>query len=533
METLGDMKRRFVHLFQVLDTRFLLLIVLVEHLFQGFVFGGGAGGLIGIPIMYMLRSYGTLSAPRMQVLSTIAVSPWSLKPFIGMLSDTLYIGGYNKLPYILLTVILSIVSCFFLVFSWPITPISLTFVLFAMFLQISTADLLIEARYTQYTNMNPEISPDLMSFIHIPSTVFQILSIVLTGILITYVPIHYIYLIPMPGLVLLLYPIYYNWMGEESYDEGSSSLKKNSLTNMTFNLFWYETQRVTNVPIIGLDTKKIRDQWRIFILGVVITVVSLLTSIVGLFDIPPIYLFILSVTGAPVMIAAFFFFIDTSIAKVQTFTIIQNMFALSLESATFFFYTDGPEQYPEGPHFSNFFYVTVMGIVGTCFALVGLITYNMFMTKWTYRKVLLVTNLLSIVTSIPNIFFFLRWNRLIGIPDTLFVIGGESLQVVTAVWSSFPLSIIMLQLCPDGMNATVYALLAGCSNLGNSLARYQGAFVLDLLNIKPSGAIGESQQFDNLWIAVSISVLLPLVPIIFIFILIPNVSQTDKIDDVN
>jgi hypothetical protein len=170
-----------------------------------------------------------------------------------------------------------------------------------------------------------------------------------------------------------------------------------------------------------------------------------------------------------------------------------------------------------------------MGIIGTLLAFLGVVTYNLFMTKWSYRKILIITNLLLICASVPNIFFFLRWNRYLLIPDWVFVIGCESLQVVTYVWSSLPLSIIMLQLCPQNMEATVYALLAGSSNLGNSLAQYQGAFILDLLNIRPTGALNESSQFDNLWIAVTIATFLPLIPILFIPLLIPDATQTSKL----
>jgi hypothetical protein len=282
-------------------------------------------------------------------------------------------------------------------------------------------------------------------------------------------------------------------------------------------------------PIIGLDLIKLKENWRIFTLGLVIAMISIATSVIGLFDIASLYLFIMSLVGAPLMIGAFFLLIDHRFAKIQAFVIIQNMFSLSLDSATFFFYVDDVVQYPEGPHFSNFFYITVMGLISTFLALVGLVTYNMFMTRWSYRKILVLTNLMFIFVSLPNVLFFLRWNQYLGIPDAMFVIGCEAIQVITAVWSSFPLSIIMLQLCPPGMEATVYALLAGCSNLGSSLSQYQGAFVLDLLGIKPIGAPGETHQFDNLWIAVLISILLPLIPIVFTFILIPDASQTDRL----
>ncbi len=41
--------------------------------------------------------------------------------------------------------------------------------------------------------------------------------------------------------------------------------------------------------------------------------------------------------------------------------------------------------------------------------------------------------------------------------------------------------VILSQLCPPGMEATMYALLAGCHNLGNSISANLGAYMLQLL----------------------------------------------------
>jgi hypothetical protein len=47
-----------------------------------------------------------------------------------------------------------------------------------------------------------------------------------------------------------------------------------------------------------------------------------------------------------------------------------------------------------------------------------------------------------------------------------------------------------------------YALLGGCHNVGNAVGQYNGAFTLNMLGIKPTGAKNEDAQFDNMWIAV-------------------------------
>ena len=195
------------------------------------------------------------------------------------------------------------------------------------------------------------------------------------------------------------------------------------------------------------------------------------------------------------------------------------------------FFTDTIEQYPDGPHFSKKFYIIVMGVVGSVCSIIGAFSYLAFMKRWKYRTVFVVNNIIYIMVGLLNVVFFKRWNLYMGIPDTVFVLGAETFQVIIGQWTNMPVTTMMSQLCPRGMESTMFALLAGSSNLGNSLAQYQGAWLLKLLNIKPSGMIDESAQFDNLWIASLIATLLPLVTIFFIPCLIPDKYQTEDLID--
>ena len=77
----------------------------------------------------------------------------------------------------------------------------------------------------------------------------------------------------------------------------------------------------------------------------------------------------------------------------------------------------------------------------------------------------------------------------------------------------------------------MFALLAGSRNLGASLSVYQGTYLLKLLQINPSGATGESAQFENLWLASLIGALLSLVTIVTIPFLIPDRYQTESLLD--
>ena len=89
--------------------------------------------------------------------------------------------------------------------------------------------------------------------------------------------------------------------------------------------------------------------------------------------------------------------------------------------------------------------------------------------------------------------------------------------------------VLMAQLCPKGMEASMYALLAGCYHLGGSVAQCFGAFLLSELAVVPAGKEGEGDTFRNLWIAALISPLVPAVSMFMIPYCVPDALQTEVV----
>jgi len=126
---------------------------------------------------------------------------------------------------------------------------------------------------------------------------------------------------------------------------------------------------------------------------------------------------------------------------------------------------------------------------------------------------------------------FSRTNIAIGIPDHMFLLGAGAFQQMVYQWQWMPGIVINSQLCPSGMEATMYALLAGCHNLGQTISYSLGGLLLEVLDCQPSGAKSESSQFDKLWIASLISTVTPMFTLLAVPWLIPDAKQTDKLLD--
>lgn len=136
---------------------------------------------------------------------------------------------------------------------------------------------------------------------------------------------------------------------------------------------------------------------------------------------------------------------------------------------------------------------------------------------------------MSALLNLTDVMFFSRMNVRLGIPDHFFVLGSEACEDLVKQWYIMPSIVVMSQLCPDGMEATMYALLAGCYNLGSNNGNNFGAVMLQWLGCTPDGSPGESAKFENLWVASLISTVMPLFTILLVPWLMPDARQTEKL----
>jgi hypothetical protein len=492
--------KEFINFFGI---KFLVFVSAIIHVLKGFVFGSGQFGIVGLPIIFILRDYGYLSAIRIQVLKTLPLLPFALKPLFGVLSDIVSINGYNKIYYMMITLVISSISSILITVFWTnvLSPELLCLLLFLIYVSIAVNDLLTEAKYSEKIKENPEKGPNFISFVLYGIFIGEILSILITGSMMNDKRI--LYLIAAIPLMICIIPIYLNWC---------------------------EDKKINN-NFICIDYTHLLGDWKLNLLSCLICILSLIMGILGFLNIPIHYLFLFSLICSIFMILGFSLFTSPVFAKIQSYVIIQNMFTVSIEAGTFFFFTDPESIFPGGPHFSTFFYVTVIGITSAVFGFLGIITYNLFMKQWNYRSIFWITNILYMLVNLLNIIIFKRLNLDWGIPDKWFILGAESFQHIIGVWNYLPHMLLMSHLSYEGREATCFAILAGSSNLGSGLSQIQGAYLLYLLNINPNGGINDFMSFDNLWIASLISAVLPCIPLFLIQYLIPNKNQDDKIID--
>jgi len=484
---------------QVFGYKLLVILFASQHVMKGFV-----PSFTGPAAQFLFASYN-VSGPRMQIFGGITGLPWAMKPIIGLVSDCFPIRGYNKAPYILLATMLGIAGCAVLA-KMPHERLSINFVvlcLFCMQLQFSSCDLLTEAKYAEKMQSNPAKGPDLMTFVWFGMQGGGLLATCMVGPVLDHYGPKAPFLMALLPAAFIVLPLARNYLEETVKTEEQVRAARARLTEEKEACFLCVLMFVGTLVLTVLG----------------ICYESVLVNCIG------------SIIVALVILVAFSVLLRPLIAKVNAFFLLQTSLGFSIGGAAFYFYTDTPDKYKEGPHFSMEFYTSVLGTVGAICSLVGIFSYQRYMRGWTYRNLLLMTNLVLSALSVLDVIMLSRLNLKMGIPDRAFVLGSSVFQTVIGQWMWMPGVVILSQLCPKGMEATMYALLAGCHNLGNTIASNCGALVLQYLGCDPSGAQNEDDKFKNLWIASALSTVLPMVTLVALPYLIPDAKQTDKLLD--
>merc|ERR1719162_1113618 len=148
---------------------------------------------------------------------------------------------------------------------------------------------------------------------------------------------------------------------------------------------------------------------------------TMLLTVLGIFYESTKVNAIAAIAVAVVMLVAFSVVLKPVIAKVNAFFLIQTSVGLSIGGASFYFFTDTPAEYPEGPHFSMEFFTSVLGTVGSLCSMVGIYTYSKYVSTWSYRSLLWMTNIVLSILSVSDVMIFTRTNVRLGLPDHAFV----------------------------------------------------------------------------------------------------------------
>lgn len=476
--------------------KLLVLVFGTQHLLKGFVHS-----MTSPPTTFLLASYGIVG-PKLQVYTGVTMLPWMLKPTLGLMSDFFPIFGYYRAPYMLGAVALGFVGLIVIGVA-PQAPLSVLLVcLLLKNTMISAADLLTEAKCAEHVSLRPERGPDLMAFVWGGIELAGIVALVLGSFVMQGLGPRYPFLIAALPACMVAWPLLSGCLEEAPRSEEDAQQARRAL---------------------------LAENSEVVVLSGVVVLASLTLAVIGAVTENAYWPFLASMVVLVTMPLSFFLLLRPAIAKVSTFHLIQISLNVSINGATFYFYTDLPYQFPQGPHFSVPFFTSVLGLVGSSCSLAGLFFYRSYLADWSFRDILFLSNAMIMLLSLGELMIFTRWNVSVGIPDTIFAFASEVSITAISNWQWMPNVVLLSQLCPRGLEATMFALLASCHNIGVSISQNFGAYLLQQLSVQPDGSAFEGEQFKNLWKASLAATCLPAMTLWLIPRLIPNARQNEGV----
>lgn len=216
------------------------------------------------------------------------------------------------------------------------------------------------------------------------------------------------------------------------------------------------------------------------------------------------------------------------ICKAMIFMCLKEATYIQTSGALNYFYTGSEECVPGGPQFSFTYFQTVSQIISGLAGTFGAFIFHRYLSKKTFRFVYILTTCLRVLASCFDVMLVTRSNIKIGIPDHVMYIFGDAMIYQCSYTLDFmPAVMLTANLCPHGLEATMYAVLAGFSNFGSIFSGTLGSVLSKYFNIKTKDG---DCDFTNLAPLVILShCILPLLAIPLTYYLVPNQIVSEKL----
>lgn len=477
--------------------------------------------LVATATLPYAQQYLKFSAATMQRYGIVAVFPWTVKPLFGMVSDLYPIGGYSKRYYIAMSSALGFCAMLYLAVTDFTPAMGGSFVLALMVVntQVAVADLLTEGKYTERMRENPKRSSDMVSFVWLCITVGSIFATGLGFFSIKLENYNSLFWIAVPLSGQALYTSLAGWLPEKKIVTDESGADAAESAGET-------TERATGRELWKKNAK-------VFTMSIFMAAMCLLLAVVQFVELENKFAD-LAVTLAVTLCLSISMYISLprSIANVTFFLFLTSVLSVSFGSAMTYWFTVDEQCNPGGPQFDYLFFSVYTSIIARVCTAIGVYLFQVFFSNANVRFAFWMSAILSAVASFGDLCIVNRWNRtVLGVSDKAFYLVGDTvLEPMVGMMAAMPSVVLMSKMCPENMEATMFAILASFNNLGGSLSSALGVFAMNLVGIKTDIASGSCDFTGLPSLVFWCGMILPLLSIPLTFVFVPNMNMQDVVD---
>lgn len=162
-------------------------------------------------------------------------------------------------------------------------------------------------------------------------------------------------------------------------------------------------------------------------------------------------------------------------------------------------------------HFDPEFFGT-LSLVSNVTAILGIVVFRKFLLSLALKKLLLGVVVLSVVLSLPALGLVYGWYRYLGISPQFLAVADTAIGGALQEIGFLPLLVLAARLCPKGIEATMFAVLASIMNIGLAVSDLGGAWLTTVFHVHGAEP-GIAADYSNLGIVMWIAILSSFLPI--------------------
>ncbi|XP_022716924.1 probable folate-biopterin transporter 4 [Durio zibethinus] len=474
---------------------FLWLVCLI-YFTQGF------RSFVWTAVSYQLKDRLKLSPSASQFVFSIAFFPWSIKPIYGILSDCIPIKGKKRIPYLVIATVMSLVP-------WPILGVNATsrssmwhliILLTVQNLGSAMADVVVDAMIAEAVRCEKALfAGDLQSISWLAMAFGGVCGSLLGGYALSNLKIDIIFLLfsVLPAIQLFSCGLVQeNSTGSEVLSEFSNPSDSHLLNGKTNNLDEDSSlEKKSNASARRRKkgqkkSKKTRlmprkaqtqspEKGKFLALLWFQSLKDATYSLCRAFKQPIIF--------RPM---AWFFLAHITVPNLSTAMFYYQTEFLKLEAS----------------------FLGTARVIGWLGLMTGTFTYNQYLKKMKLRRILMLAHIGLAFLNLFDVVLVSRTNVAFGVSDKTLVLCGSALSDAINQLKFMPFLILSGQLCPPGIEGTLFALFMSINNFGSTVGSFVGAGLASILNIS-------SGSFNNLLFGIIIQLLCTFIPIMLLFLI--------------
>lgn len=168
-----------------------------------------------------------------------------------------------------------------------------------------------------------------------------------------------------------------------------------------------------------------------------------------------------------------------------------------------------------------------LSLIGHAMGIVGVVIFRKFLISVSLKKLLFWIIVASVVLSLPTIGLVYGWYEYLGMSPKMFAMADTFISGPLTEIAFLPLLVLVARVCPKGIEATMFALLASIMNIGLVVSDLGGAWLVTIFDVHQATDVlaADYTNIDKvLWIAI-LSSFLPMPLIRFL----PDIRATDEL----